>query len=205
MPFPSSPVLDTFTDPSAPRNLSAYSSVWSGPALSSDAGINKTTVSGGAGGTQGSAYRNDISLANCEVFATITVKPDVGSASELIARVTNPGASLDCFALVAFNNAGTDTIEVYDFSAGVGSSLALVQTAEFSVGDQFGMSVIGNTITLYKNGAQIGSPVTSALHPGAGSIGIRLGDANATVDDFGGGAPGSLTGARPQFNPIPFM
>jgi hypothetical protein len=172
--------------------------LWAGPSLASDAGITKTVVGGGAGGTQGSAHRTDISLVNQEVFATITVKPDVGSASELLARVTTPGASLNCFALVAFNNAGADTIEVYDFSAGAGSSLALVSTAEFAVGDQFGMSVIGSTITLYKNGAQIGSPVISALHSGAGSIGIRLGDANATVDDFGGGAPGSL---RPRFTP----
>lgn len=202
MAFPSSPVLDAFTDGSAPRNLPTYNASWSAPTLVE--GTPQTTVGGGVksgGAPPSSAHWTPVSLADVEVFATVVTKPADGSFLELTARVTTPGASVNGYALAAFAVAGADTVELWEFTAGFGSPVATVQTAEFAVGDQLGMSLIGNTIRLYKNGAQIGSPVTNSLHTGAGNIGVRFGDATGVLDNFGGGAP--VVPARPDYSRFP--
>lgn len=195
MAFPTAPILDTFTDASAPRNLDTYNPLWTVNFVSLDSSVSPQTVVGGtvrneSGGVNTNAKRTDISVADVEVYATVIVKPTNGSFFELGARIQNSFGTLNCYWLAAFSNVGSDTLELWKVVSGTFSQVTVVQTAEFAVNDQIGMSLIGTTITFYKNGSQVGSPVTDSSVTGAGTIGLRFADNNTCqLDDFGGGAP----------------
>jgi hypothetical protein len=53
-------------------------------------------------------------------------------------------------------------------------------------GDVIGSSVVGDVISVYKNGAALDTR-SDATYAGAGSIGVRYDSSDWICDDFGGG------------------
>lgn len=193
----SAQLLDSFTDASAPRDLTTYNGAWSAPAVSGEFSP-KTTAGGAVTGLAGnltSAYYPSVSQADVRISATVATKPANGSWLELLARVQNPGTgALNCYLLVAFANAGTDSIELYKFVGGVGTQLRVFQSAEYSAGDVLALDVTGTTISFYKNGVLIDSG-TDLTVTGAGTVGIRLLDNSGALDNvaIGGGVSDAAT------------
>jgi hypothetical protein len=201
----STTVLDSFTDASAPRDLTAYNAAWSAPVFTAEP--SPKTTGGGITSVAGtsSAYYPAVSQADVRVFATVTTKPADGNWFELLARVQNPGAGQNCYALVGFANAGTDSIELYQFTAGAGAFLGVFQAADYSAGDTFALDISGvsplTVATAYKNGVQIGTVSNLSFVNGAGSVGVRLADNVGVLDDFGIGSGTSDVATRVVVEP----
>jgi hypothetical protein len=190
---PTTPVLDTFTDGSAPQNLTVYDAAhWANKTINADS-IARTATGGTCGSTaapaESSAYWSGVNAADVEVFATVTTKPANGAFLELSARIQNPASGSEtAYHLAIFPVAGTDTWELWKHVAGAGSQIAVVSTTELNAGDVVSMRIIGNKISFYQNGVQLGSTVTDNSITGAGFIGLRYSDNTARLDDFGGGS-----------------
>jgi hypothetical protein len=127
----------------------------------------------------------------------------------LLLKFTGPGfaANNSTFIAVAYNRSA-NTVEVRTKDATQGQNVSTLRgtiTAAqvgtpFGAGDQLGARAVGNVVTVFKNGKQIGSPVeipisgsgSSPWAAAGGSIGVRFAGTTSTFfarfDDFGGGS-----------------
>ena len=191
--MPTTPVLDTFTDGSAPRDLTVYDPAhWGGKTIGADS-LARTATSNLCGSTaaaaESSCYWSGVNAADVEVFATVTTKPANGAFLELSARIQNPGGGSEtAYHLAIFPVAGTDTWELWKHIAGSGSQISVVSTTELNAGDVVSMRIVGNKISFYQNGVQLGSTVTDNSISGNGFIGLRYSDNTTRLDNFGGGS-----------------
>jgi len=198
------PVLDTFTDGSAPRALSTYDGTnWGGALISGDPTCD--TQAGGtitaSSGTASNVYKT-VSAADVAVFATCTTKPANGEFFELALRVSNEGtASPTMYLLAIFPVAGTDTWELWKCVAGSPTQVTNFATAELNAGDEVGFVAVGNTLSVYQNGVCLGT-VTDTSITSAGKAGVRISGTTCRLDDFGVGTdlPPQYVAAGTQSN-----
>jgi hypothetical protein len=191
MAFPETGVLDSFNradeDPLGNGN-------WSYPLYTDAASALRIVgqVLSGRLAADCSSYWSAATFGpNCEVYATLGAIYNLVPIN-LLARVTNPNSgSLEGFALVAIPNTG---IRVEDASDG--SLIGSVISQTISSGDSYGMSIVGNTLTVYyKVGAGAWASiatrdVTGYAATGAGYLGAYIGPqagGSLTLDNFGGG------------------
>jgi hypothetical protein len=183
--FPHTGVIDHFTDASAPRDVTAYNPLWSSPAIGTDS-IPQTQTDGTVANTVGpgvSAYRNDVNVADCEVFATYT-HHDSAHFSVLLGRVQNPGTGVSCYAMFTFSD---NSSELWVYSGGSVVNFLGHVIIPLNDGDQFGMRITGNVIQRFVNGSQVGADIIDSTITGPGSIGFRLeANSSAKLDEFGG-------------------
>jgi hypothetical protein len=192
MPFPTTSVLDTFTR--ADDLVGAGNSNW---AVSRNSGLYIYTNEAGpfsAAISQANSWAASFP-ANQEVFYTLRGSvPNPGFWTMCYVRLqTSTNLDADCYYLLTFTTTGTNNDE-----QSLWSQVSLVNTqlgatinlgVDTALGDQFGMSASGTTITAYRNGTSTGSRTDSAI-AAAGYIGLQT-QANSgavRMDDFGGGA-----------------
>lgn len=186
--FPSTSVLDSFTDASSPRVLSSYNgTVWGYLAASTEELSTTGSAARDTGGAGGD-YRKDVSHADTEVFLTLAAVPTSGSCS-LYVRLQNPtSATLMTAYSLQVTSGG---FAVFRVSSGQTNLISFLQPV--ANGDMVGLRVVGTTISAYYKSVSstwllLGSVTDSGLS-GVGTIGVSTADAGVVVDDFGGGAP----------------
>lgn len=198
MAFPTTSVLDTFTDASAPRTLPTYDPTdWADyQAVEGGGLVYSTTVSGTAkrpsSGNTAACYWQTISAVDVEVFIDIVTGTSLQYSVDC--RIANPtdftGSTWNAYQLL-YTKAST-TLAIVSVVSGSATTLA-TYTQTVSAGDSIGMSAIGSTITAYykpSGGAwtTLGS-VTDTSITAAGFIGVQNIGTTFEFDNFGGGAP----------------
>lgn len=193
MAFPTTSVLDTFTDGSAPQGLQVYSANWATGTLFPNTWI---TNADGTAHSQGADTGNGWTTTygpDVEVYCTITAKGADGTYLALYARCSDFGSTtIDGYEAEIDFASGTDTVKVSKITDGSFAFLTggnPVATQEFSVGDAFGFEIIGNSLKVYRKPSggswgQIGSTLTDSTYTGSGRIGLQ---GSGNIDDFGGG------------------
>jgi RHS repeat-associated protein len=193
--FPTTSVLDNFN-----RTENPLSTNWVSPLLGAIQ-ANGSTAQGGSA-QNASVYTTDFA-GDTEVYATISTKPDSGQALALGLRGRDTGSvsTIDGYDLVIVVQSGTDTWMIRRVDNGVATTLAS-GTQEYASGDQFGLSIIGTTLTAYYNGMVLGS-ATDTTYAAAGKLSLTIIGTSARVDDFGGGSalPTSTPTVTPTFTP----
>lgn len=147
----------------------------------------------------GEMYYNPITPGpDVEVYATWST---IATAILLWARVggTIPDQP-NAYAMEV--DAGSTSCTVSAITAGtnnpIGGAITITTPA---AGHKFGMSVIGNTITVYQDtgsGFVAKGTKTDSTYPGAGRIGMSVVGTGERVDDFGGGTVVALPTNQPQ-------
>lgn len=202
MAFPTTSVLDSGVraDEGPPPSAS-----WSALGINSASNLlrvvsNKiVTTAGNQNGVWGTEYGPD-----SEIFMTVTTLPVNGGALQMgIRLVQYGGGTVDGYRMT-FTRA--DTNPGFDFSLFRLDNSAATQLGAtvneaggaIAAGIQFGVDIIGSTITGYANRSGTWSSVGSAsdgTYTASGGIGLRF-VLVAGINDFGGGtvAAGASTG-----------
>lgn len=197
MAFPTSPVLDNFNTGAGTTTLTVRAGGWGATALgpsSTSAQTNATPTNAGSATICGNFWT--LAFADSEVFTTMVTWTPATDTFQLCGRITATGASPTYYCLELATSVATD-FTLFKVVAGTKTSIQANIATTVSAGDGIGLACIGTTIsTYYKSGAgawvQKHSVVDSSISA-AGSIGFRnLFGITFAIDDFGGGAPGSL-------------
>ena len=204
MPFPNTPILDTFDRANEGPPLSAS---WDYPTTSLNAGVMvlDTNVIKGNGVNDNDAYWKTSYGPDCEAYVTLVTWPiadaNPGSVwlnlrSTSVGAGGTGGASINTYE-VNISSVGTaTTLIVYQGLAGTYTTLSTQAIGSGIVsGDILGARIVGATIQAYINGQPVGNPVQSSTHIAAGVIGIGCGSsAIGRFDNFGGGTYAEVTG-----------
>jgi hypothetical protein len=181
--FPTTGVLDTFTDADA-TVLSAHNANWSTSSIDNLDGvitILSNAAYDAATGTTKSNYWLPIFGPDTEVFATL-VTP--ANNTYLFMRLQSPGSfSVDGYA-VNFNLTAPNQSFFFRNDNDSYTQLGATETPAFIAGDQLGGSVVGSTITMYRNGYPV-STRSDGTYGSSGRIGMHVNTGSA--DNFGGG------------------
>lgn len=140
-------------------------------------------------GNRSSYYATILTDDDCEVYATIGTAPANNRNMSLYARLTDIGSgTTDGYGVRLNKTTGTDTLQIVRMDNGSLSVLGADFSQELVDGDQFGLEIVGSTLTLYVNTgsgwSSLGSR-TDSTYPNAGYLGADIG--SGTLDDFGGG------------------
>ena len=125
--------------------------------------------------------------ADVEVY--VTLGANVGGYCQLAARLVSEGTGGVDGYLLSTNGSN---LEVYRIDNGGFTLLGSSITQSVTSGDAFGMSIVGDVITVYYK-ASGGSWVskgtrTDSTHGATGKVGLRGGGASDRFDDFGAGS-----------------
>ena len=206
MAFPSTSVLSSFTGEESPLSEGG---LWPGTIRQESGTLGRPQKTGGKMTFAGTvnvveAYYSTLFAADQESYATIGAKQSTGGEMAVWLRIQNPGnPTTACgYQINLTTDAGTDTFQVWRLSAGgtwtqVTSGTLNAMTQEFSAGDSFGGTIVGNTITVYYKPSggswtQLGQGTDSNI-TGSGYIGAHLTNHTGTLDDFGGGEVSTVT------------
>jgi hypothetical protein len=186
--FPVNGILDNFNRANEGPPPSAS---WSGPLFPTNGGLTVASNECKANGDPSSGYLNTTYGPDCEVYCTASVNFAIAGI-EICLRISNPNASSITGYLLRCRPWQATEFTIYR----IDDSTTLTSLATFdqamSVGDSLGLKMVGSTLTAYfkpsaGSWTSLGTANDSTF-TGAGKLGIRiLDDANATVDDFGGG------------------
>lgn len=199
MPFPVTPILDTFSR--ADENPVANG--WSGPFTIGDPQLKIVSNSLVTNSTGGNSYWSASQFGpDCECYVTLTSALAAGQQVFVHARGFPQAGATGGYAVKFFNQAGDDLVTIEKDGSQIGSTIDYEPNI-FGAGDGFGMSVIGDSIRAYyriTTGAwtDIGG-TTDSTYTGANYIGITIIGAAVTLDDFGGGTIGGGPGDDPPF------
>lgn len=189
MPFPTTSILDVFTDTNG-VDLPVHDANWSTLAGTSVLEVQDNAATGSVAAAC-SGYRNNANFGpDCEVFATIATLPANGAFTNLFIRLNE--TTFNGYSLVLSHLAGTDTIHISRVDAGVPTQLGAANNQELAAGDAVGMSCVGSTLQAYYkpsggSWAPLGTTRTDATYSAAGRAGLYVDGAVIRVDDFGGG------------------
>jgi hypothetical protein len=188
--FPTTPILDSFNraDEGPPP-----SATWTDNALGEGADNQLKVVSNALVAntidTSCESWWNLSSFgSDIEVYATINTKSGDAQRFEL-GFLQNPGVlNTKVGYMVHFvDSSGTDTIKLQRMDApNTATQLGSTVNQEFSVGDIIGLSKVGTTLTVYRNGSAV---ITETDSTYSGSMYLYAGIRSTTgvLDDFGGG------------------
>lgn len=203
MPAPITAVLDTFTR----ANETPIAGNWSGPVISGS-GLILTSNRLGSGGIFQSSYWNAAQFGpNCEVYATIAVKPGVGDNMELYARLSTPGATVTGYVLRFKGGSPTDQLQLLRRDSGVEVAIGFGDTsALWNVNDKMFLRISGSTIEGWRYNSVAATwtllcTTTDATYAGAGFIGASIDDSVSRYDDFGGGTVSVSTAPSAPLSP----
>lgn len=186
MPFPTTPILTTFTGPN--ENPLSEGGNWSVPLFLGDDNLQRlNNQAAPQGGNFAGAYWS-ANVFNADQEAYATAGASTGDFY-LSARLQSPGlVGLDGY-LVTTSFGGTVRIQRYDDSSI--TQLGPTITQSMSSGDKMGIECIDTTISAYVDTGVgwtlIGSRVDSTYNL-SGNIGIEASTGNMRLDDFGGGS-----------------
>ncbi len=212
MAFPTTGILDNFNRANEGPPPSAD---WTTDPLGfGDSGLKVLTNQciGNNSGSDNSGYWDTTTFGpDCEVYATIVVRPNTGQYFGVYARLVQIGAGTTdgYYVEYIFQAAGTDTVSIYRIDNASFTVLGSAISQDFNLGDKLGLELIGSTLTAYRHDgsswASLGSR-TDSTHSAAGNIGLAMHDV-AIADDFGGGTVvaggfGSLVDGRLVINGI---
>ncbi len=186
MAFPNTSVIDDFNR--ADEDPISGGGLWTSPLVRLD--WLPAVISNIADNVHGwaSAYRNNITPTDLEVFGTIPAGASAGANLKLFWRITSPNSTSTSGYSAEFNV--DNHIKVYEITNEVYTLLSDIDTTAVGGvdnGDQCGVQMVGNTIKIFVNGTQVGSDITNSAHTGSGRIGFGQFSFRG-VDDFGGGA-----------------
>lgn len=190
MLFPTTNIIENFNriDQGPPPSVN-----WSGDGTGGQFKVlgNQCVVNSLGGGYAYNFWNGASYGPDCEVFATISIKPANGSFIYIFARFQGASTTTsNGYSLRASPVSGTDTFDVFRHDNGVQTSIGSF-SQEITNGDAFGLSCIGNTINLWYNPlggnwSLLGS-IIDATYKIAGNIGIVAVGLTPIIDDFGGG------------------
>lgn len=198
MPFPTTPVLDTFNraDTADLVGGGGYQNdpFWFG--TSTTAAIASNQVKGNAAGSYFDIARNSATYQHAEVFWTVAAVGDTATYSEYYVYARLQGfapSATPCYWAHWYVSSGSWTLEVQKWDGSSATSLGASVADAITGGDVIGLRVTGGATTVveaYRNGLVVASrsdsssPVTAA-----GYIGVNCYDSgsSARFDDLGGG------------------
>lgn len=186
MAFPTTSVLDTFSDTEGPPMTG-----WATPTGYAGLKSNGSTCLADAANAVG-FWNSVLSGADCEAFCTVTTATSSSNTVGVWARCANigSGATVDGYFL-SMGEGATDLWSIYRVDNGVPTLLGSTFSQEVSDGDSIGIAVIGTTIEAWYK-ASGGSWTmldsrTDSTYSAAGYIGASISDTTGRIDDFGGG------------------
>lgn len=186
MPFPTTPILDTFTRSDAATLGSAWTDLvitanTGGFGITSNAATHVT-------GSPGSYWNGSTFGADCEVYATVFgLGGSAFSERMLYARITSPNTGSTSGYAVGFEVNG-GLVYLYRITSSGYVDIGTPTTSTLVAGNVIGLSVIGTTVTAYINGTAVNT-VTDSTYGAAGFIGIggfQVSPATS-LRNFGGG------------------
>lgn len=197
MSFPTTSILDFFDRSNqGPPPSTNWTTGWRPSSTGFQVDTNQCLGSAVGDNTQ---YWNVANFGpDVEVYATVKSGSSAnyyGLSARLVAEGT---AGVDGYEVVLFNN----EVLVRRFDDNAETTLGAAFSQTFTLGDSFGMSIIGSTITVYYkvgagNWAALGTR-SDSTYSAAGKIGMR--SENVAWDDFGGGTvvsgAGRIIGSR---------
>lgn len=184
MPFPTTPILDTFTR----ADENPLAGIWTGPMEPGGDSLqllsNQVATIGAV--NFGGSYVSALAGADCEAYATIATN-DAGNRSELYVRGFTDINGLDGYCVSRVGSTWSIRRKINTGDAQIGATA----TQAFSSGDSMGIAVYGTTLEgWYKPAAGAWTLVLSrsdSTYAAGGFIGIRMFGTTYRVDDFGGG------------------
>ena len=137
------------------------------------------------------ALWNTLFVADQEVYATISVIPGSLEHVQLLLRNQSGTEITDgYFAEFYKGNPGDNGfVRLYSYIAGVGTQLGadIDLGVEMAVGLVVGIRAVGTTITVWRDGVELGSRTSSVVN-GAGYLLLLVGPGSLpSFDNFGGG------------------
>ncbi len=197
MAFPTTPILDSGAGP----DEDPISTNWSGPVYAGELQIRRLSNEfiGPAVALNGDSYYDITTYpGDVEAYATLKGTFNDGQQINILSRIQSPntGSENVYFMRWIYSSAGADSITLRKkLLGGASTQLADIST-DLSTDDVIGMSIIGTTITGYRNGVSLGSAVDGAI-VGTGSIGMEFSGNSPSMraSNFGGGTPGGATAA----------
>ncbi len=209
MAFPTTGILDSGVG----ANAEPIGGNWSEPLFLGEGTLRRTTnrIAPASAGS-GNGWWNPAEYGpDCEVYCEIGVMPTTGNFIQLFSRLQSegganpPGPDAYMCRLVG-NDAGNETVRLYERVGGVASALGADMTSDaFVVGDAIGMEVIGTTISAYRRSggvwALLGSRTNSSISA-AGPVGLELVQTSLRVVNFGGGTVVTDTTALPPITAL---
>lgn len=191
MAFPTTPVLTTFAG--ADENPLSEGGNWPANVDTDDADLQiLSNQAAGTGAGINSMYWTTTYGPDCEVYVTV---PTVGAgdvASLVYLRIAGQGtATPDGYQARVIMDFGSPHVCLINrMDDGAFTQLgANVEDGTWSNGDQLGMSAIGSTLALYRNGTALGTR-TDATYSAAGKLGLGCTTTTPRFDSFGGGSIG---------------
>ncbi len=201
MAFPETGILDDF----GRANENPIAGGWAGPLFAGEPQLQLVSSELRPNPTTGNSYWNAAFFGpDCEVYFTLTSAWAVSDRVVLYFRSTTNVVS--GYRADFRNLAGDHLVFVGRMDSNVLTALggSIDPADTFAAGDSFGVSMIGDTITVYRKPAagawtSLGTR-TDSTYAGAGRIAVSITGTTVTVDDFGGGsipgAPGVASSAR---------
>ncbi len=186
--FPVNGILDNFNraDEGPPPSAN-----WSSSIVSGHNGMKVAGNQAVSSGSSSSAYWNTSLGPDVEVYVAFGDQDD---RQCVWARVINEG-TVNASGYQLLLNKATGFLQLYRVDNGSGTQLGANFTQTIAVGDSFGMSIVGSTITVYfKPSAGSWSSLgtrSDGTYTSAGKIGMQSVDAANTtgwMDNFGGGS-----------------
>jgi hypothetical protein len=193
MAFPTTGVLDAFTDTNG-VDLPAHSASWVAPPAGA---ANLEVQSNQATGTTAGYclnYRSTNYGPSSEAYVTVVTPPATSGIATVGVRYANETsfATLDGYNLTLTVAAGTDTLAIQRIDNGVSTTLGAAISQEVSAGDAIGLFANGSTLQAYYKASggswgQAGTDRTDSTYSAAGKIALLCTGTTVRFDDFGGG------------------
>lgn len=207
MPFPTTPVLFTFTGTNG-DDLPVYNAAWS--TMASMGGLE---IQGNAATGIGTDSINYVNTANygpkAEAFVTIATADTTNGAAVLLCvrgQQETDVLTFDTYLLrYTVNSSGPDSIELMIGTNGVPTAIGAAISQEISNGDSLGISVENATLTAWYKAAGgqwtvLGTRTDSGnTLPAAGKLALYCSGTTFRLTNFGGGTTGihaTLIGTR---------
>lgn len=186
MPFPTTGILDTFSDTEGPP-MTGWTTPTGVAGLKSNGTVCLANAANGFG-----IWNSVLSGADCEAFVTISTATGAGATTAVFARMkdVSSAATLDGYGVVVAE-AATDSWTISVYTNGVPSTLGAGFSQEVANGDSIGIQIIGSTIgAWYKPSGGSWTLLTTrtdSTYAAAGYIALSISDTTGRCDDFGGG------------------
>lgn len=205
MPFPTTPILDTFTG----ADENPITTNWTCPLWSTDGNLRRLSNALTKPGASFDSGYYDLATfgPNCEIWGTLVTKTTTDlDYIRLCARMTDAGtATPDGYSLhVETRAAGNDKWTITRIDNGGPVPIGVSPEQEVANGDGIGLSIIGDQLEAWHRASGIWSLLftrTDSTYSTAGYLGVDMKGGAGTIvfDDFGGGTIGGVTYGGSRF------
>jgi fibronectin type III domain protein len=187
LPFPRTPLLDSFARPAG-----ALGTSWQSPGLADPGTVTivSTGVTKSGSGASSATWSTQTFGPDQEAYLSLSTLPSGNNFFQVAGRVSSLSAStVSCYFLRVTPSTGT--WDLRKKVNGGGSTSMKTFNTPFAAGDSAGLQIIGSSISAYRKAgagawAPVGSTTDTAI-PGAGYLSFTLGDTTARGGAFGGG------------------